>query len=233
LNIKLFGRIIFISKTTLLVITVIITAVLMVSGNLMLNNKPNKDLVVSSEESGDNNISSVISNNETPVMNSGDVNAERIFVYIVGAVKNPGLYEIDKNTLVYDIINTAGGLKPEADMNYINMAQKININSMLKVLTEKERKEQQRQSALLIVIDNIESTVSAEDQNDSRQSGKININTAGKSELTVLPGIGDKRAQDIITYRQTSGAFKKIEDIMLVNGIKESIFNSIKDLIIV
>ena len=59
--------------------------------------------------------------------------------------------------------------------------------------------------------------------------GKININTAGVDELCKLKGIGEKRAKDIIEYRDTHGSFAKIEDIMKVKGIKQGIFSKIKD----
>jgi competence protein ComEA len=62
-------------------------------------------------------------------------------------------------------------------------------------------------------------------------SGKININTASLSELISLPGIGEKRAQKIISYRDKAGNFKKTKDIMKVKGIGEGIFTKIKDMI--
>lgn len=62
-------------------------------------------------------------------------------------------------------------------------------------------------------------------------NGRLNINIAGKSELMKLNGIGEKRADDIIDYRNTNGAFTRIEDIMKVKGIKQGIFSKIKDYI--
>ncbi len=62
-------------------------------------------------------------------------------------------------------------------------------------------------------------------------SGKININTASLSELISLPGIGEKRAQKIISYREKAGNFKNKEDIKKVKGIGEGIYTKIKDMI--
>ena len=59
--------------------------------------------------------------------------------------------------------------------------------------------------------------------------GKLNINLATSSELCTLDGIGEKRAMDIIEYRETYGGFKSIEDIMKVKGIKQGIYKKIKD----
>ena len=62
-----------------------------------------------------------------------------------------------------------------------------------------------------------------------RKAGLININTADKSELMKLDGIGEKRANDIIGYREQNGAFASPQDIMKVNGIKQSAYDKIKD----
>ena len=59
--------------------------------------------------------------------------------------------------------------------------------------------------------------------------GKVNINTAGAAELKTLNGIGDKRAADIVSYRDSHGTFSCIEDIMKVPGIKDGIFSKIKE----
>lgn len=60
---------------------------------------------------------------------------------------------------------------------------------------------------------------------------KININTAGISELKKLPGIGDVLAQRIIEYRDQLGQFTSKEEITNVKGIGEKIYESIKELI--
>lgn len=61
----------------------------------------------------------------------------------------------------------------------------------------------------------------------------VNINTAGKEELMTLSGIGESRAGDIIRYRTENGGFKKIEEIKNVPGIKDAMFQKIKDSITV
>ena len=63
----------------------------------------------------------------------------------------------------------------------------------------------------------------------SNINSKININRATAKELETLPGIGPTRAQAIIQYRNTNGAFRKIEDLMEVKGIGPAIFENIKD----
>ncbi len=52
-------------------------------------------------------------------------------------------------------------------------------------------------------------------------TGKVNINTATAQQLTVLPGVGEKLAARIVDYRQKSGGFKNVSELMNVQGIGE------------
>lgn len=67
---------------------------------------------------------------------------------------------------------------------------------------------------------------------DADVYGLININTAEKDLLVLLDGIGEKRAEDIIEYRQTH-PFKRIEDIKKIDGIGQKTFDKIKNQICV
>lgn len=59
--------------------------------------------------------------------------------------------------------------------------------------------------------------------------GKIDLNTADAEELMRLEGIGEKRAEDIVAYREEKGGFRKIEEIMEVPGIGEKVFEQIRE----
>ena len=59
--------------------------------------------------------------------------------------------------------------------------------------------------------------------------GRVNINTAGAEELMTLPGVGEAKAADIIAYREANGGFSSPEDIMQVSGIKDAMFQKIRD----
>ena len=65
------------------------------------------------------------------------------------------------------------------------------------------------------------------------ETGKIDLNTADEALLCTLPGIGESRAKSIIAYRSEHGAFKRIEDVMQVSGIKEAAFEKIKEYVTV
>ncbi len=149
-------------------------------------------------------------------------------IYIVGAVEKPGLYALKEGALVDDAVSAAGGLLQTVDVGNINLAQELEPNLMIRVLTEEERLSQGRISSLVLIKNNVEVSGGRTESSEGN-NGKININSATKEELMTLPGIGETRAESIIAYREENGPFQAIEDVMLVSGIKESAFTKIKD----
>ena len=83
------------------------------------------------------------------------------------------------------------------------------------------------------VVISMEAEVSKSAEEEAASQKLININTAEIEELMQLPGIGQTRAAAIVEYRQQTGNFEKIEDIMNVKGIKTGIFSKINSLICV
>lgn len=167
-------------------------------------------------------------------------------VDIKGAVNNPGVYEVDSESIVSDVITLAGGFKEDAYQDGINLSKKVSDEMVIYVYTTNEMKETNgketsstktcdsadynikdcvEKSESIIVPGNTSENVSDEENTPSI----ININTATKSELTKLTGIGDAKAEAIIEYRNTNGYFKSIEDLLKVKGIGDAIFAKIKD----
>lgn len=102
----------------------------------------------------------------------------------------------------------AGGFSEEAAVSRINQAEVLKDETRLYIPTMNEIVEEQ-----------------------SKEDGKVNLNTATKEELMTLPGVGQSKAALIIQYREEHGKFQTIEDIMNISGIKEGLFGKIKDYI--
>ena len=149
----------------------------------------------------------------------------KIYVHVVGEVKNPGVYEMSLGDRVFHAIDKAGGATEDADLTSINLAEKLKDGEKIIVYSKE---------MLNSNVDVSEKTASENQKMYFKsQSNLININTASKEELETLPGIGEVLAQRIIDYRRTNGYFKSIEEIKEVSGIGEKKFEAIKDLITV
>ena len=137
------------------------------------------------------------------------------YVYICGAVVSPGVYEVPEHTRIYEVVELADGFTPEADDTVLNLAENVLDGQKLYIPKQGEITEK------------------ADTAQDVQGVGKVNINTADKTALMTLPGIGASKAEDIIQYRKENGSFQKIEDIKKISGIKDAAFNKIKELICV
>ncbi len=156
-----------------------------------------------------------IENDDRPE-NTEPVEIRSIFVFVCGAVVNPGLVELPEGSRIADALEKAGGFTENADISYVNLAsvvsdgQKIYFPEIGENLPEE----------------------SGQETGDSAD-GRVNINTAGREVLCSLPGIGDAKAEAIIAYRDENGPFSKPEDIMNVSGIGESLYEKIRNRICV
>lgn len=145
------------------------------------------------------------------------------YVYVCGAVSNPGVYLLQEGSRVYEAIALAGGLTQEAAKEDLNQAEPISDGQMIQVLTEEEVAQKMDQTQ----------EDSGQLQSGTSSDGKININSATVEMLMTLPGVGESKAQSIIAYREENGSFSSIEAIKNVNGIKDGVYNQIKDKITV
>lgn len=177
------------------------------------------------------NILNTIEENTSAQEKSSNDNTNKIVIYITGAIKNEGVYELEENSRIADIIEKAGGLTEESNINELNLAcilqdgMKIHIPKKGENIYEK--------------IENENSYITRDDKDlknsvnvdKNKTTNKININTATQKELETLPGIGKSTALNIINYRNENGKFKSVEDIKKVSGIGDSKYSKIKDLI--
>lgn len=130
---------------------------------------------------------------------------EILTVFVCGAVKAPGVYELPAGSRVYEAIALAGGTTDEAAQTAVNQAELLCDGQMIEIPT---REEQMAKAAA----------------EEARADGLVNINSADLEELKTLPGIGDSKARSIIAYREKNGAFENPEDIKNVDGIGEGVF---------
>lgn len=142
---------------------------------------------------------------------------ETISVDVSGAVNTPGVYKVLQTARVEDAINAAGGFSQSANQEYIskyiNLAQKLVDGTKVYVPFEGE------------TISSGQSTAVA----GAQTASKVNINTASQSELEGLPGVGPVTASKIISGRP----YQKIEDLLGSKIVGKSVFDKIKDSILV
>lgn len=179
----------------------------------------------------------------------------KIRVDVKGAVKKPGVYELDSNSRVIEAIQLAGGTKSNASTKYLNLSRKITDEMVIYVYTNNQIKNMSIQedikeececptidtsscagSNVIITDDSVinEDIVSDNKSNDTTVKEesdiqKISLNKASKEELMTLSGVGESKALAIIDYRTKNNGFKTLEDIMNVSGIGEALYNKIKD----
>lgn len=169
-------------------------------------------------------------------ISNAEMQQERIYVDVCGAVANPGVFELAAGSRVFQAIEAAGGYLPEAVENCVNRAGVLTDGQQLYILTREEMEQQGISQAELANASNVSGSGNSrntEAVSSGQQDNRININTADEAQLTTLTGIGATRAQAIIAYREENGPFAVIEDIMNVQGIKEGTFAKIKDEIVV
>lgn len=139
-----------------------------------------------------------------------------VYIYICGEVKNPGVYTFAQEPHLVDVVKKAGGFTKKADTVSINLASTVTDGTQL-IIAKKGKKTSAKEEQ------------SSHGMSSGKEEDKVNINTASADELMKLSGIGESKAAQIISYREKNGAFKKIEDIMNITGIKEGVFGKIKD----
>ena len=123
-----------------------------------------------------------------------------------GEVMYPGIYKVEVGSLIVDVINLAGGITDDANIDNISLVSSIETN-------------------IKLIIPSINKEIG--------ESKLINLNIATLEQLTTLPKIGEAKAKAIIEYREKTGGFKTIEEIKNISGIGESLYETIKEYITV
>ncbi|MFD1018825.1 helix-hairpin-helix domain-containing protein [Thalassobacillus hwangdonensis] len=142
---------------------------------------------------------------ETKVDEGGDGN--EVFIDIKGEVHSPGVYRVTSSERMEDVINMASGFTEDADPTTVNLAQKLQDEMMVVVLSKHE----------------------GENGDHVTASGDlIRINYATESEIQQLDGIGASKAKAIVQYREENGLFKSADDLLQISGIGEKTLEKIE-----
>ena len=169
-----------------------------------------------------------------------DLKDDLVYVDIKGAVKKPGVYKINSDKKIIDVITIAGGLMENANTDNINLSKKVTDEMVIIIYTDEEVKNSNIVDTVIKVID--KECVCPNIQNDgcinteindsiTNVNNIININTATLKELMSINGLGEAKAKAIIKYREENGYFKIIDDLLNVSGIGEALFEKIKEYI--
>lgn len=236
----------YIEKYKILIVLIIVLIGL-ISSLLypLLTKKENSDVIESLD---------IVENEEDIKEEKEDNVIEKVKVDIKGYVKNPGVYELSLSSRVIDVINMAGGLKANANTEYINLSKKITdemiiiiySNSDVEKFKEVEKEiiyieyecvcPDNKNDACITDQDTVNTNGTKKDDtttntDENKTPDKISINTATLEELITLDGIGESKSKAIIEYREKNGGFKTLEELMNVSGIGEAAYSKIKDYI--
>jgi len=162
-----------------------------------------------------------------------DTNIKKVVVDIKGMIANPGVYEVEETLRVNDVITIAGGLLEGADTSLINLAKIVEDEMIIIVYSSEQVKEKYKEEICVCdcpLIEN-DACINNEKEESEEENSIVNINTATIEELMKINGIGESKAQSIISYREEHGPFKNIEEIKNVEGIGEALFEKIKEYI--
>lgn len=132
---------------------------------------------------------------------------------IYGAIKFPGVYEYEGNIRIGDAVALAGGLADDADVVHSNLTKWV----------------EDGETIIIPTMGPEEPTMTV----PAAETQKININDAGKNELMTLPGIGEKRAEEIIRLREKKEGYTSIEELLEIQGISVNLLEKIYDRLLV
>lgn len=155
-------------------------------------------------------------------------NSIKIIIDLSGSVKRPGVYELNSNSRLKDLLEKAGGLSNDADSKYFER----NYN-LARILVDQEKIYIPNKAEIKMLGDLSNTQENQVDpkiiQEDQIQEAMININKANADQLDSLPGIGKVISGRIISSRP----YRSIEELKEKKVVNNSLFEKIKDLIVV
>ncbi|GAA1374983.1 hypothetical protein GCM10009661_40890 [Catellatospora chokoriensis] len=138
-----------------------------------------------------------------------------LVVAVTGRVRKSGLVRLPQGARVADAIEAAGGVLPDTDLSAVNLARKVTDGELIAI--------------------GVPGVAAADGPaaGAGPGSGPVNLNAATLAQLDALPGVGPVLAQRILDHRSRHGDFRSVGDLRQVEGIGESKFAQLKDLVTV
>lgn len=177
---------------------------------------------VSTTKTAQANPNTKANNPQTPKSNQH----EQLFVDVKGAVLNPGVYQATTNMRGTDLIRMAGGFNEHADRNHVNLAKKVTDQEILYIPVQGEVAG--NPATNLVNSDSNSNGESKNGPDDKASGAKINLNEADATKMQTINGVGQKKAEKIIDYRNQNGPFKSVDDLKNVPGFGERTVANLK-----
>ncbi len=181
----------------------LIVLILMFGMSLLVGCSSSETVMTADTESTKKDVSDL---EETTEIVSATETATFLYVYVCGYVEQPGVYPLNPGARICDALALAGGVTSDGKPEALDQAQHVEDGQTIYVPGRYEDVDN-------AVVDD----------------GLIDINKADKTMLMTLPGIGESKAELILQYREEHGDFEAVEDLMNIPGIKEGVYNKIKD----
>lgn len=220
MHIRLWGRVILLSKKKCAFFLVLLLIICTIIGYILV-------------KSGDNSTAIINEPTQTVIFlpdatvcptPTSDPGSNILYaIHITGCVTTPGVVYVPPDSILYDAIQLCGGFSDNADTQSANLAVKLKDGMQIRIPAIEDK------DKTWLLSPGTDSTDGTQTGSESGENVKVNINTASMAQLMTLSGIGESTAKSIIDYRNKNGPFRKAEDIMNVPGIKEGKYNKIKD----
>ncbi|MEJ6348352.1 ComEA family DNA-binding protein [Holzapfeliella sp. He02] len=166
-----------------------------------------------SETSGFVRINNLEKNTSEDTNEFKESQANTIKVDVSGEINHPGVYELSPDSRIEDLIKLAGGVTTNANLNVTN--QSLRLKDQDKIIIKRQNSD-------------TENVNTPPDEPEVTQNAKVNLNTASEAQLQAITGIGQKKAQRIIDYRQKNGRFSSVDDLKKISGIGDKFIESIR-----
>ena len=141
-----------------------------------------------------------------------------VVVHVAGAVARPGLYRMPEGSRVDDAVLLAGGAKPKAALDVVNLAAPVVDGQQV-----------------IVPLQGVGGGTAAPSSGSASEGdspgAKVRLNSATLEELDELPGVGPVTAQQILDYREANGAFRSVDELDAVPGIGPARLEQLRPLV--